>query len=173
MEENKNFLRKEMIFRKKFPLDARMAVVTNLKPIFWIKTPIFLSQSRKRFETLSEVEILCNISNIFLLKVFQGYIGYNFDNFGERFRWNWKKRHRILKKNSKLFSFEKRFSLICSSGHNFSVLATLMKKFCHCPKNFTIHPKNLEFSTFFLKTLPCKLSSWHIEFSFDNPAEIF
>ena len=72
--------------------------------IFWIKTPIILSQSRKRFETLSKVEILCNISNIFLLTVFQGYVDYNFDNFGECFRWNWKKLPQNLEKETVSFS---------------------------------------------------------------------
>ena len=47
----------------------------------------------------------CAKFQIFSLKVFQGYVGYFFDTFGERFRWNWKKVTRDLEKKQKAFLF--------------------------------------------------------------------
>ena len=76
-----SFSGKRIDFPQNFPVDARMAFVTTLKKIFWIKRLFFLSQIPRKFETM------CKVSNMFFfLKVFQGYVGYSFDNSGELFR---------------------------------------------------------------------------------------
>ena len=50
------FLRKEMIFRKKFPLTPGLQLWQTWK-FFWIKTPVFLAQIPKKFETMSKTSI--------------------------------------------------------------------------------------------------------------------
>ena len=60
----------------------------------------------------------------------------------------------LEKKNSKLFSFEKGFSLISSSGHNFSVSATWMKKsFVSVPKISLFIQKTWKFQQFLSKNV--------------------
>ena len=53
-----SFSGKRIDFPENFPVDARMAFVTTLKKIFWIKL-FFLSQIPRKFETM------CKVSNMF------------------------------------------------------------------------------------------------------------
>ena len=78
-----SFSGKRIDFPQNSPVDARMPFVTALKK-FLKKALILLSQIPRKFETM------CKLSNIFFLKVFQGYVGYSFDNSGElsaRVKW--------------------------------------------------------------------------------------
>ena len=67
-----------------------------------------------------KIETMCKLLNIFFLKVFQGYVGYSFDNSGEFFRQSKIKfSFSIFKKLVIFFLFDKGFFLICSSWHFF------------------------------------------------------
>ena len=59
-----SFSGKRIDFPQNFPVDARMAFMTTLKKIFWIKLSFFLSQTPRKFETM------CKVSNMFFSSKF-------------------------------------------------------------------------------------------------------
>ena len=76
-----SFSGKRIDFPQNFPVDARMAFMTTLKKIFWIKLLFFFVSNSK--EIWNNVQ---SFKHVFFLKVFQGYVGYSSDNSGELFR---------------------------------------------------------------------------------------
>ena len=70
----------EMIFRKKIPLDARIAVVTNLKVFFGLKLQFFWLKFQRSLKQCLKPQ------SMYLLKTFRGHVGCSFDNCGELFR---------------------------------------------------------------------------------------
>ena len=87
-----SFSGKRIDFPQNLPVDARMAFVTTLKEIFRIKLLSFVSSSKEFWNNVQ------SFKHVFFLKVFQGYVGYSFDNSAELFRQSKKKSSlRILK----------------------------------------------------------------------------
>ena len=76
-----SFSGKRIDFPQNFPVDAPMAFVKNLKKIFWIKLLFFFVSNSK--EIWNNVQ---SFKHVLFLKVFQGYVGYSFDNSGELFQ---------------------------------------------------------------------------------------
>ena len=75
-----SFSGKRIDFPQNFPVDARMAFVTTLKKNFWKKLLFFVSTSKEIWNNMQ------SFKHVFFLKVFQGYVGYSFDNSGELFQ---------------------------------------------------------------------------------------
>ena len=75
-----SFSGKRIDFPQNLPVDARMAFVTTLKGIFLLKLVKFVSSSKAFWNNVQ------SFKHVFFLKVFQGYVGYSFDNSGELFR---------------------------------------------------------------------------------------
>ena len=75
-----SFSGKRLDFPQNFPVDARMAFVTTLKKNFWKKLLFFCLKFQGNLKQCAKFQ------TCFFLKVFQGYVGYSFDNSGELFR---------------------------------------------------------------------------------------
>ena len=108
----KQNLFEKIIFLKNFLLDARVTFVTTLKKIFWLKVLLLW------LKVWRQLKLFCKDSHNVFLQSFPRLDRLQFQQFRREFVLIVKKKSSTEKaKNSKFFSFEKAFFLICCSEH--------------------------------------------------------
>ena len=102
-KKNKNFLEKEMIFRKIILWTRGWQLWPPSKTFFQMKLLYFWLKVQRISKQCPKVQTM------FFLKNFQGHVGWSFDDSGEFFRQNKKKVHSESSKKSKLCFIRKYF----------------------------------------------------------------